>query len=230
MQAGKIVNAQDIDRALEGVFKEQTLYMLRELLLRTIDTLTLPAVKAGRTSMAAAFVYPNVEPSRISSGPQPSRTRSILGLEIVPTSGTDRAALEPIARELGGEMLRESVDPRKIGERRSARGARRVSRGQDRSETRRIARCHTTCSSSAQSKRISARIRRDRRIRKLPAIASKSGMENSSCISARRPVRARRMQCWIARISCKPTAWTSSRVSSKRTGVERRRPCSTVWK
>jgi two-component system sensor histidine kinase KdpD len=115
VKAGKIVNPEDIDRALEGVFKEQTLYMLRELLLRTIDTLTLPAVKAGRTSMAAAFVYPNVAPR-----PYLSRTAAVaraldLGLEIVPASGTDRVALEPIARELGGEILRESVDARKIG-------------------------------------------------------------------------------------------------------------------
>ncbi len=58
MRAGKIVNEQDVDRALDGAFKEQTLHMLRELLLRTVDSLTLPAIKAGRTSMAAAFVYP----------------------------------------------------------------------------------------------------------------------------------------------------------------------------
>ena len=115
VRAGKIVAPEDIDRALEGIFKEQTLYMLRELLLRTIDTLTLPAVKAGRTSMAAAFVVGNVEPrpylERIAAVAQALD----LGLEIVPTSGANRAALEPIARELGGEMLRDSVDPRKIG-------------------------------------------------------------------------------------------------------------------
>jgi two-component system sensor histidine kinase KdpD len=115
VKAGKIVNHEDIDRALEGIFKEQTLYMLRELLLRTVDTLTLPAVKAGRTSMAAAFVFPDVEPL-----PYLKRTAALaqaldLGLEIVPTSGTDRAALERIARQVGGEMLRDSVDPRSIG-------------------------------------------------------------------------------------------------------------------
>ncbi len=37
--------------------------MLRELLLRTVDNLTLPVVKARRTSMAAAFVYPDVDPA-----------------------------------------------------------------------------------------------------------------------------------------------------------------------
>ncbi|MBV8196893.1 MAG: hypothetical protein JO263_02050, partial [Candidatus Eremiobacteraeota bacterium] len=110
-RAGKIVNEQDIERALNGVFKEQTLYMLRELLLRTIDNLTLPVVKAGRTSMAAAFVYPNVE-----ALPYLRRTAAVagaldLGLEIVPTRGADCNALERIAREVGGEMLHDSVDP-----------------------------------------------------------------------------------------------------------------------
>lgn len=111
VKAGKIVNEQDIDRALNGAFKEQTLYLLRELLLRTIDTLTLPVVRAGRTSMAAAFVYPNLDP-----GPLLKRTAAIaqaldLGLEVVPTHGVDRAALERITRDLGGEMLHESADP-----------------------------------------------------------------------------------------------------------------------
>ena len=45
----------DIERALNGAFKETTLHMMRELLLRTVDNLTLPVVQAGRPSMAAAF-------------------------------------------------------------------------------------------------------------------------------------------------------------------------------
>jgi len=111
VRAGKIVNEQDIDRALNGIFKEPTLYMLRELLLRTIDNLTLPVVKAGRTSMAAAFVYPSVSPA-----PYLKRTAAVaaaldLGLEVVATRGVDRAALERIARELGGEMLHDTADP-----------------------------------------------------------------------------------------------------------------------
>jgi len=114
VRAGKIVNEQDIDRALNGVFKEQTLYMLRELLLRTVDNLTLPAVKAGRTSMAAAFVYPGLD-----QVPYLKRTAAIaealdLGLEVVATRGVDPNALERITRELGGEMLHEIVDPAKV--------------------------------------------------------------------------------------------------------------------
>ncbi|MGB8521270.1 MAG: hypothetical protein WCD38_14005, partial [Candidatus Tumulicola sp.] len=114
VQAGKIVNEQDIDRALNGAFKEQTLYMLRELLLRTLDTLTLPAIKAARSSTATAFVYPNVDPA-----PFLKRTAAIagaldLGLEVVPTAGTDAAPLEPIVRELGGEIFRDRVEPAQV--------------------------------------------------------------------------------------------------------------------
>jgi two-component system, OmpR family, sensor histidine kinase KdpD len=114
VRAGKIVNEQDIDRALAGAFKEQTLYMLRELLLRTVDSLTLPAVRAGRTSMAAAFVYANVDPA-----PYLRRTATVaraldLGLEVVPTAGVDRNALERVARDVGGEMLHETVDATRV--------------------------------------------------------------------------------------------------------------------
>ncbi len=113
VRAGKIVNEQDVERALNGAFKEQTLYMLRELLLRTVDNLALPAVKAGRTSMAEAFVYPDLD-----QAPYLKRTAAIaqaldLGLEVVPTRGVDRLALERIVRELGAEMLHE-VDPANV--------------------------------------------------------------------------------------------------------------------
>ncbi len=114
VRAGKIVNEQDIDRAMNGVFKEQTLYMLRELLLRTVDSLTLPAVREGRTSIAAAFVYPGDDQT-----PYLRRTAAIaealdLGLEIVPTRGVDIGALERTARDLGAEMLHAAVDASSI--------------------------------------------------------------------------------------------------------------------
>ncbi len=111
VRAGKIVNEQDIERALAGVFKEQTLYMLRELLLRTVDSLTLPVVKAGRTSVAAAFVEADSDPL-----PFLRRTAAIahaldLALEVVPGEFIDQQGLERVVREVGGEILRGSFDP-----------------------------------------------------------------------------------------------------------------------
>ncbi|HET6276511.1 MAG TPA: hypothetical protein VFE16_11340 [Candidatus Cybelea sp.] len=110
VRAGKIVNDQDIERALNGVFKEQTLHMLRELLLRTVDNLTLPVVRDGRTSMAAAFVYPNLDPAHYLKRIAAVAQALDLGLEVVPVRGVDRNGLERTARELGVEMLQPSVD------------------------------------------------------------------------------------------------------------------------
>ncbi|HEY6450566.1 MAG TPA: hypothetical protein VIX60_07805 [Candidatus Cybelea sp.] len=111
VKAGKIVNEQDIDRALNGIFKEQTLYMLRELLLRTVDNLTLPVVRAGRTSMAAALVYPNLDEVAFLKRTAAIAQALDLGLEVVPIQGVDRPSLERITRELGAEMLHETLDP-----------------------------------------------------------------------------------------------------------------------
>jgi two-component system sensor histidine kinase KdpD len=113
LQSGKIVNEADIDRAMAGVFKEQTLYMLRELLLRTVDSLALPAVKAGKASSALAFVYPNDDPA-----PYLKRTAAVahaldLALEVVPIDGSDRSSIERVTRELKGEVLRQPMDPDK---------------------------------------------------------------------------------------------------------------------
>lgn len=111
VRAGKVVNEQDVERALNGVFKEATLHMLRELLLRTVDDLTLPVVRAGRVSTAAAYVYPDTDPL-----PYLRRTSAIaqaldLSVEIVPTPGTPRPALERAAREIEADVLGEALDP-----------------------------------------------------------------------------------------------------------------------
>jgi two-component system sensor histidine kinase KdpD len=111
VKAGKIVNEQDIDRALNGIFKEQTLYMLRELLLRTVDSLTLPVVKDGRTSMAAAFVYPNVDQASYLKRTAAIAQALDLGLELAPVQGVDRTSLERVSREVGAEILHETFDP-----------------------------------------------------------------------------------------------------------------------
>jgi two-component system, OmpR family, sensor histidine kinase KdpD len=111
VRAGKIVNDQDVERALNGIFKEQTLYMLRELLLRTVDSLTLPAVRVGRTSMAAAFVYPSLDEVHYLKRIAAVAQALDLGLEVVPVAGVDRGSLERVTRELGGEMLHETFDP-----------------------------------------------------------------------------------------------------------------------
>ncbi len=111
VRSGKIVNDQDVDRALSGVFKERTLLLLRELLLQTVDRLTLPAVKAGRTSNAAAFVYPGTDPLPFLRRSSAIARALDLAFEVVPAPGVDFSTLERPARDVGGELLRESMEP-----------------------------------------------------------------------------------------------------------------------
>ncbi len=60
LRAGKVVLPDDIDRAFGAAFSDRVLHVLRELLLRTIDELTIPAVSPGSVSTAAALVLAHV--------------------------------------------------------------------------------------------------------------------------------------------------------------------------
>ncbi len=111
VRSGKIVNAEDVDRALNGVFKEQTLEMLRELLLQTVDRLTLPAVKARCTSNAVAFIL-----SATDAAPFLRRSAAVahaldLAFEVVAAPGVDSISVERSVYEAGGELLRERCTP-----------------------------------------------------------------------------------------------------------------------
>ncbi len=62
LRAGRIVRPEDVDRAANGLFRPQNLALLRELLLRTVDDLTVPVVEPARVSNALALVTPAFEP------------------------------------------------------------------------------------------------------------------------------------------------------------------------
>jgi len=53
---GRILRADDIERARNGIFRPHTLRMLREMMLRTIDDLTTPHLEAAKTSAALALL------------------------------------------------------------------------------------------------------------------------------------------------------------------------------
>ncbi|HEY0797650.1 MAG TPA: hypothetical protein VGD50_00800, partial [Candidatus Baltobacteraceae bacterium] len=54
--SGRILRPDDIERAQSGIFRPQTLRMLREMMLRTIDDLTVPELSPSKTSTALALV------------------------------------------------------------------------------------------------------------------------------------------------------------------------------
>ncbi|GAC1311449.1 MAG: universal stress protein [Vulcanimicrobiaceae bacterium] len=53
--SGKVLHADDVERARASVFRPQTLRFLREMMLRTVDALTVPDVTARRVSTALAL-------------------------------------------------------------------------------------------------------------------------------------------------------------------------------
>ncbi len=105
LRSGKVVRAQDVERALDGAFSDRTLYVLRELLLRTIDELTIPAVSAGTVSSAAALVLAGVPIE-----PFLERTAAIahaldLQFLVYCPPAIPVEDVEPIAHDLDGEVL-----------------------------------------------------------------------------------------------------------------------------
>lgn len=112
LRSGKVVRPEDVDRALGAAFSDRALYVLRELLLRTIDELTIPAVSAGSTSTAAAFVFPGVP-----IDPFLRRTAAIayaldLALQVYYTSGVAGEDVESAAHRLDAEVLLADFDER----------------------------------------------------------------------------------------------------------------------
>ena len=61
LRAGRIVRPTDIERAANGAFKRQNLNLLRELLLQTVDQLTIPVTSPAKTSTALAILTDDVD-------------------------------------------------------------------------------------------------------------------------------------------------------------------------
>lgn len=56
LRSGRIVRAEDVDRAAAGLFQPKNVAMMRELLLRVVDSLTIPVVAPSKASTALAVV------------------------------------------------------------------------------------------------------------------------------------------------------------------------------
>jgi two-component system, OmpR family, sensor histidine kinase KdpD len=105
LRDGKIVRHEDISRAEFGAFKESTLIMLRELLLRTIDDLTLPIVSAASASAAVALIAPDIDAHMFLQRVAPIASAFDLALELLPAPGVDVRALGREAHEHNAELL-----------------------------------------------------------------------------------------------------------------------------
>ena len=114
LRSGKVVPSQDVDRARDGAFSDRSLYVLRELLLRTIDELTIPAVSAASVSTAAALILPGTD-----AEPFLRRSAAIahaldLALHIYCPPSIQAEDIEPIAHELDAEVLTANFDEKHL--------------------------------------------------------------------------------------------------------------------
>ncbi len=98
-------------RACGDAVDEQTLSKLREMLLHTVDSLTLPAVQAHKRSNALAFVCPGTEPLSFLRRSAAIARALDLAFEVVGAPGVDQKTLAQPTLETGGELLRRSIEP-----------------------------------------------------------------------------------------------------------------------
>jgi two-component system sensor histidine kinase KdpD len=105
LRDGKIVRSEDIERAEFGAFKENTLVLLRELLLRTIDDLTLPIVAAASSSVAVALVPGDIDPRQFLERSAPIAAAFDLALEILPSPDVETRRIAREAQEHNAEIL-----------------------------------------------------------------------------------------------------------------------------
>ncbi len=114
LRSGKVVRPEDVPRALDGAFSDRTLYVLRELLLRTIDELTIPAVSAGSVSTAAALILPGVPIEPFLRRTAAMADALDLALQIYYPSSVAADDVEPIAHDLDAEALVGDFDERRL--------------------------------------------------------------------------------------------------------------------
>ena len=99
LHSGRIVRSDDVDRAASSVFRPANLQMMRELLLHTVDQLTVPVVSPAKTSTALAVVSPDVPDVR----PYLRRVGALaegidLAVEVAVVAGADRPDVGAAAR------------------------------------------------------------------------------------------------------------------------------------
>lgn len=99
LRSGRIVRSEDIERAALGPFKPQNLELLRQLLLRTVDDLTLPVVSPSKTSNALAIVTPEIDPRAYLRRVAALADALDLAVETTTVGRVDRAVFDDAARD-----------------------------------------------------------------------------------------------------------------------------------
>jgi two-component system, OmpR family, sensor histidine kinase KdpD len=110
LRSGRIVHNDDVDRAAMGVFRPSTLQMMRELLLQTVDALTVPVVSPAKTSTALAIVCGEDDPRTYLRRVGSLAEALDLAVEVVIIDGAAHDDLAAIARSAAEGAVIEVPD------------------------------------------------------------------------------------------------------------------------
>jgi two-component system sensor histidine kinase KdpD len=115
LRNGRIVRDEDVDRAAFGVFRPSNLEMMRELLLHTVDRLTVPVVSPAKTSTALAIVKGVPEPRTYLRRIGALAEALDLAVEVAILDESDRSACEDAARAAADGIVIETPAKLDVG-------------------------------------------------------------------------------------------------------------------
>ena len=105
LRSGKIVPQDDVERALAGSFKPQTLHVLRELMLRTLDDLTNPVLRPLKVSALLALPDGLDDPTTFLRKCAALADATDLAFEVTTAGNEPVAAIQAAARTANARIV-----------------------------------------------------------------------------------------------------------------------------
>jgi two-component system, OmpR family, sensor histidine kinase KdpD len=103
--AGKVVHPDDVERARAGIYRPQTLRFLREMMLRTIDDLTVPELTPPRQSTALALATGDGDPAIFLRKSAGFAHALDLALDVAIVGERDIDTVETLVQELDATVV-----------------------------------------------------------------------------------------------------------------------------
>ncbi len=108
--AGKVVRPEDVERARNGVFRPQTLRFLREMMLRTVDDLTVPDVTPKRVSTVLALATGEGDVGVFLRAAANVAQALDLALDVALVGERDIDAVAKLSNELNADVVPLQID------------------------------------------------------------------------------------------------------------------------
>ena len=105
LRTGRIVRDDDVERAAAGVFQPKNLAMMRELLLRVVDDLTIPVIAPSKVSTALAIAAGVGELEAFVRRAAAFADALDLALEVCAPPGVDRERLADVTLRSDGGIV-----------------------------------------------------------------------------------------------------------------------------